>query len=540
MKKVVTLSLAFGICMIGYTQRQQNMQSKIKEVVIFTSKAQITREASTSLGKGNTELIFSGLSARIDPNSIQVTGKGALTILGTRHERNYLTNLEEPTNVKILKDSLMYYKSEIIELETLKRIYKKEESLLISNQVITGKDRGITVGELKDMADFYSSRLLQLARKTRVADVEIKTYLERQQIIQRQLSEWNAYYKKNTSSIIVEVSAVGTTKVNLQIDYVVYNASWYPIYDLRSSGTGQPIALNYKANIVQSTGVNWEDVKLKLSTANPNLSNVKPIIYPWYLDFERPVLYNSTPNIRSQKFEKGAAAQFKSEDEMEDVEEVLVDVESVADYTQTIETTLNTQFDISIPYTVNSGRKATTVDIKKESIAASYTYAVAPKLDQSAFLIARIANWDQYELLAGQANLFFEGTYVGKTYINPSNVGDTLELSLGRDKHIVVERKSVKDFTSKRLIGSNKKESYAFEINIRNTKKSPINIIIEDQMPISSNSDIEITQISLDEATWDKNTGKLRWELKLSSNEKKKISYSFEVKYPKNKKITGL
>lgn len=540
MKRITILSLAFGICVTGYSQLKQNVPSRIKEVVVFTSKAQIIRESSSSLSKGNTELIFNGLSAQIDPNSIQVTGKGALTILGIRHERNYLTNQEEPTEVRQLKDSLVYYKSQISETEGLKGVYKKEETLLISNQVIGGKDRGVTVSELKAMADFYSSRLLQIANKRRLADDKIKAILKRQKAIQQQLNEWNAYYQKNTSSIIVEVSASGATKANLEISYVVNNASWHPLYDLRSSGTDEPIALNYKANIVQHTGVNWEDVKLTLSTANPNLSNVKPTIYPWYLDFERPVLYQSAPSARSQKLKKETRELYDSEDDVEIVEEVLFEAESVADYTQTVETTLNTQFNISIPYTVNSGGKATTVDIKKEKLTASYTYAVIPKIDRDAFLMARIADWDQYDLLAGEANLFFEGTYVGKTYINPSNVEDTLELSLGRDKHILVERKPLKDFTSKKLIGSNQKESYAFEITVRNTKNTSINIVLEDQIPISSHSDIEVSEVVLNGATWNKTTGKLKWEMKLSNGEQKKVDYSFQVKYPKNKRVIGL
>jgi uncharacterized protein (TIGR02231 family) len=537
MKKILTLIAVAGIFVLGQAQHKQLTPSKISEVTVFTSKAQITRNASTSLHKGNTELIFNGLSAQIDPNSIQVTGKGALTILGIRHERNYLEKLDEPAEVKVLRDSLLYYKAQISETEVLKGIYKKEETLLISNQVISGKDRGVTVSELKAMADFYRSRLLQLAKNGSKANLKIQADLNRQQAIQQQLNEWNAYYKRNTSSIVVEVSATGDTKANLTVNYIVQNASWYPTYDLRSSGTDQPIALNYKANITQHTGVNWEGVKLTLSTANPNLSNVKPQLRPWYLDFNRPVLFNAAPESKgkSQRRESTTVMEFADEEE-----DAFAEVETVADYTQSTQTTLNTKFDISIPYTVNSGGKSTTVDIKKETLEALYTYAVAPKMDPDAFLIARVANWDQLDLLAGQANLFFEGTYVGKTYINPTNANDTLELSLGRDKHIVVERKPVKDFTSKKLIGSNQKETYAYEITVRNTKKTPISIVLEDQLPISSHSDITVTPLDMGGARVDQITGKVQWELKIPSGQQQKFTYSFEVKYPKNKQVMGL
>ena len=154
--------------------------------------------------------------------------------------------------------------------------------------------------------------------------------------------------------------------------------------------------------------------------------------------------------------------------------------------------------------------------------------------------MARATGWEDFNLLPGEANIFFEGTFVGKSFIDPNNIKDTLEVSLGRDKRIVVKREKLKDLTSKNFIGSSRKESYVWEISVRNTKTDAVKIIIEDQVPVSQNTQIEVTTVELGGAKYNKDTGKLTWELELKSNETRKLVYKFEVKYPKDKQVSGL
>jgi uncharacterized protein (TIGR02231 family) len=189
---------------------------------------------------------------------------------------------------------------------------------------------------------------------------------------------------------------------------------------------------------------------------------------------------------------------------------------------------------------VVSASKPTLVDIRSHELKADYIYSVAPKLDRDAFLMARATGWEEFSLLPGDANIFFEGTFVGKSYIDPNSIKDTLAISLGRDKRIVVKREKLKDFSSKKLIGTNQRASYAYEISIRNTKAEAIKIIIEDQIPVSQNNQIEVTVSDTGLAKYNANTGKLTWEMNLQPNETKKVVYKFEVKYPKDKIIAGL
>src|SRR5690606_26899373 len=234
---------------------------------------------------------------------------------------------------------------------------------------------------------------------------------------------------------------------------------------------------------------------------------------------------------------RGKAAAAPMADSMERTE---LTFESASNYVSTIQTSLNTEFSIALPYTVASSPKPTVVDIATHEVPASYRYATTPKLDGDAFLLARVTGWEAFSLLPGEANVFFEGTFVGKTYVDPANVRDTLDVSLGRDKRIVVERKKVQDYTSRRTIGANRRDRYTWEISVRNTRDEAVTITVEDHVPVSQNSQIEVSVDETGGARYTPEDGKLVWELALNPNETKKLRYSFEVKYPKDRMIPGL
>ncbi|MEO1652693.1 MAG: mucoidy inhibitor MuiA family protein, partial [Bacteroidota bacterium] len=172
-------------------------------------------------------------------------------------------------------------------------------------------------------------------------------------------------------------------------------------------------------------------------------------------------------------------------------------------------------FDIEIPYTILSDGKTNNVDIQAQELKADYQYYAVPKLDPEAFLTARITGWEEYNLLPGEANLFLEGAYLGKSFLNPLEVEDTLQISLGRDKNVVIKREKQKDFSKKSFLGGNKQENRGWEINIRNTKKAAINMTIEDQIPVSTRKDIEVKTLDLGGAQYDENKGKLSWTFEL-------------------------
>ncbi len=193
--------------------------------------------------------------------------------------------------------------------------------------------------------------------------------------------------------------------------------------------------------------------------------------------------------------------------------------------------------DIKEPYTILSDGKVQTIDIQALKVDAQYEYYAVPKIDRDAFLTAKITDWQDLNLLAGEANLFFEGAYLGKTILDITNAKDTLNISLGRDKGVVIQRNKLKEFTERQFIGTNKKETIAFEIAIRNNKQEPIQIIIKDQFPIATESDMEVEQIETSGGKVSADEGIISWNLQIAPKEEKKLVMKYSVKYPKSKTV---
>jgi uncharacterized protein (TIGR02231 family) len=537
--KKISVFITVMLCASGiWAQEEKTVDSRITGVTVFLNKAQVTREVKTRIDAGKTSLILKGLTAHLDQQSIQVAGKGNFVILGIAHQQNYLNEFNTPKTLTVLKDSVEWVQRMIVLENSQKEILNKEEQMLQNNQKIGGANQNLTVPELKAMADFYRSRLGDIVTSRMKIDQHVRKLNEKLVKLQRQMNEQNELYSRNTSEIVITVSSEAATAAELTVNYVVANAGWYAVYDLRAINTKSPVQLSYKANVFQGTGEEWKNVRLKLSTANPSLGGLKPELFTWYLNFYQPQYAARQLKGKVSGVQTSAPAM-EQDKRMEEVE-VAAPAQTVSDFVNTIQTSLNTEFDIALPYTVSSANKPTLVDIRTHELKADYIYSAAPKLDGDAFLLARATGWEEYSLLPGEANVFFEGTFVGKSFIDPNNIKDTLAVSLGRDKRIVVKREKLKDFSSRKLIGSNQRENLAFEISVRNTKNEAIKITLEDHVPISQNSQIEVAVLDVGGAKYNKDTGKLSWEMTLQSNETRKVAYKFEVKYPKDRIVSGL
>ena len=194
-----------------------------------------------------------------------------------------------------------------------------------------------------------------------------------------------------------------------------------------------------------------------------------------------------------------------------------------------------TTYEIDLPYTVMNDGKTYSVDINEYSLKADYEYFAVPKIQQEAFLTAKITNWQDLNLLDGNANLFFEGTYLGTSYLDAKNADDTMKISLGKDKGVVVKRVLQKDFSQKKFLGSNKSDTRQYEITVRNNKQQDIQIRIEDQFPIPNNKEIEIGKLTYGNGSLDDTSQKVSWLVSLSSKKEEKLPFGFTVKYPKDK-----
>ena len=508
--------------------------SRIGDVTVFLNGAQISRTAKVAIARGTATLIFRELPVNIDPQSIQARGEGNFVILSLLHQVNYLAGEHKSAEVKILEDTLKLLEYKLAEVTALQAVLKGEEELLNANRDLGGTDKGVAVTELKLAADFYRARLTEI-KKEQIKQTLRSTALTRSiEKVRNQLNMRNADASKPTSEILVNISAAESTNASLWITYTVTDAGWFPVYDIRAKDVQSPVQLYYNARVYQNTGESWDRVNLKLSTANPQQRGEKPNLQPWFIDFEQPYAQRNEYNVIGYGVElKSKAAPAMADEEVAETQAAVTS----ATLTEVDQNQTNLEFVIKVPYDIPSDNKQYTINIQENTLPAVYEYYCAPKLDREAFLLARITGWEDYNLLPGEINLFFEGTYVGKSTLNVRNTGDTLDLSLGRDKGIVVTRVKMKDFTEEKTIGSNVRETRAWEITLRNNRRQALNLRVEDQLPVTMNKDIVVEPIDYSGGTFHKETGKITWLLKMEPSAEKKLRVTFAIKYPKDKRV---
>jgi hypothetical protein len=622
MKKLHLFFSLFIVLTLNAQNKSKDVSSKIDEVVVYFEGAQVKRTASSRIEAGTSEIVFGGISPNIDKQSLRVKGKGKFTIMNVVHQNNHLNSQKSRQEIKDLENK----KNQLTETRTLEdniiKILDNEKTILTKNQSIAGNNTGLKTLDLKEAVDFHRNRLTEIYKQQTDINKRIFAIDTTLQGIDKQLKALNQSNVTSTSDVIVTIKANDiVTKADFEISYFVKDAGWFADYDLRVKDIASPINWVFKANIFQNSGEDWKNVKMAISSGNPNENGVAPPLKPWYLSFNsRSNVYNalqgkvSGVNISGNKVTgvvmeddfplpgativvKGTAIGtttdfdgkfsisvpnpnsvleisyigFNSkqlvasqiggvinlEQNQNELEEVVVvgyggktkkskikgvssAISNIKDEESYIplETKVNYQpttinYEIKEPFTVLNNKKIHKTDIKTFEVEADFEYVAVPKIDKAVYLNAKIINWQDLNLFDGEINLFFEDEYQGKSLLNVSEASDTLNISLGKDKSLVIERKPIKDFTSKQFLSSYKTETKAYEILVRNNKNLPIDVVIYDQFPITTNKEITIDKMTFTGAQLDEKTNILKWKINLLPKTEKKMDFRYQVKYPK-------
>jgi len=380
----------------------------------------------------------------------------------------------------------------------------------------------------------------------------------------------------------------------IKLSYFVDNAKWYPSYDIRFLNINKPLSISYKANISQNTGVDWKNVDLKLSTAKTNVSAQIPSLNTNYLQYYYPNISTAlqgrvsgvsisnnagapeaSPEIRIRGIRSidnnnnplyivdGVPQSDISSISPTDVDniEVLKDASSVAIYgsrgangvilittkqqkdksnvplTITSKNETSSEYSVDAQQSINSDNKLNTITFRETELNATYEYQTIPKLSKNVYLIGKIRDWYKADLMDGEANIYLENSFVGKSKISTQQFSDTLDISFGIDNNISVNREKIKDFSESQFIGSNKKETFAWKLTIRNNKTYSVKAKLFDQVPISSIKDIQVEILELSGGLINPNNGKVQWTIDLNPNETKQMILKYSVKYPKDRTV---
>jgi uncharacterized protein (TIGR02231 family) len=410
-------------------------------------------------------------------------------------------------------------------------VLQEKELFLKSNYDVVTNKSAITPEQLRALLDIYSSNMesvkTALLKKKRI----IAVYLEEKQQLENQLAGTIDKSKIPTGEIVVTVTGTKPATGKIKLSYVVMNAGWHPSYDIRVDDITDPASIIYRANIWQNSGIDWKDVKVSLSNASPMTAGSLPTLDPWFIDIYRPFAYN---DLNEVVVLRGKAMPVAREAKAEDA---MVMEESAPLPVTVSESNTSFSFDINVSQTIMTDGKPVVVELQRLTVPATYSYAVTPKLATSAYLMGYITEWEKYNLLPGESNIYFNNTFTGKGYINTAELTDTLPVSLGADNNITVRRERRTDFTSQKLIGTNRVETLSFLISVRNNKSRAVAVRLRDQIPLSQNSDITVEALELSGGKLNVVTGEITWDLTVEPRETRDIILTYSVKYPKNEKV---
>jgi hypothetical protein len=665
MKKLLFLCCFLSIT--AFAQDNLSVQTSIKDVTVFFQGAEVSRTGSVQIPAGIVTLEMDKLSPRLDERSLQFNSNGDLSVLALNFKVDFESlEAKKKERIATLNKQLKALSAKVEGKRDRLVVSRQEQQLLLENSDYD-KLQGISVAQLEQAINFAKTRMISIKEEQQRLRDEIDVLNRKRQEIINKVQEARLANAKPEGKVLVKIKSQRAQRLNLTLSYTIAEAGWRPYYDIKVTDIGQPLKLNYKAKISQSSGEDWKQVTLKLSTGNPAESAQLASLDPWFLNFVnnnwRPYTPPAKPNINkgytgtfkglvvdakssealigvnvvaldangnliagtttdlTGNFELTVAqaakrlefsyigytkaAQYLSEQKQfhtvrmseaaEQLAEVVVQYQpplieksksattvsaeeiqrmAVRDVSQTSspvngntrvrgsrseattyfidgvkvrgnvaipvsisQNPVNLNFDVNLPYDIPSDGEEYQVQVEQYSLDAYYSYTAIPKLNENAFLTAELIDWERLNLLDGDAGLYLEGTYLGETQINVSQAGDTLQLSLGKDENIKVQRKAVKTEEGRSFLKGKRNKRLQYKIAVRNTKAVPLQLTIIDQYPVSGNERIDVERIEHSDAKLDEKTGRLSWEFELQPKESKELDLIYEVSYPKNLRI---
>ncbi|MDR3327106.1 MAG: DUF4139 domain-containing protein [Prevotellaceae bacterium] len=582
-----------------------NTKTTLKSVTVFFKGAELAHTASVMLKAGENTVTLEGLSPAIDVNSLKINVNNSVVVASSEFSTDYLTEKKSSDLVQKLQDSIETVNAELLRLTTTVNINTNALALLkkgiehnLTGEVETATGtvkRGLSVAELTQNLEYYNIKATVL--ETSLA-ADNKKKEEFYKTLQRLNSQLNQEKNKNGKySGVLKLTLVSPLAANatITVTYYTANASWTPYYDMNIASTDKPIVLQGRSKVRQTTGLDWEKVKITLSTATPSRTKDAPVFQTWFLNFGYANNYSSKAMSNSITYNKRKDMIYFDE-AVADVKEysinsvkastaplyvvdgvpyygdissmdpstiasttalddanatslygsqgsngvILITTKKIEDYVTTEEKNINMEYAIDLPYTIPGNGKEQIIDLKSYKISANYKYYAAPKLDENAFLVADLKDWEKLNILSGMANITYEGTYVGQTFLNTVSTNSVLSITLGTDKRVSVKREKMTDYSSVKFMGTDTKITLTYRLTVKNNQNKPIHITLKENYPVSSQKEIDVElneKITTTPTVNKKDIGVITWEVDLEVGESKEYQIAYSVKYPKDKTV---
>lgn len=538
----------------------QILESKITSVTVFTDRAQITRLAKIQLSKGENKVAFDKLPTSIETKSVQVTGEGNGVLTDIKFKKIFYEDYPEE-KVKTIYDKIKELQKEEKEISDNILISENESNFVenIANK-LTSNSEGEKASPILDpekwikMVDFYRSKNEKIKRELRELNIRKKDLVEKILNLQKELNQYGNNRSKTKNQVQISLENQEDTEMTLKLTYITYGASWYPFYDLRASTSQKTMNISYNAMITQKTGEDWDNVAINISTAQVQISGKQPELTPWFLDIYKPPVEPAMDDFRkvsrARSMKKKVSKEMlnaKFDDSIIMNEEIMPPAPKMEVRQAKVETgATSVLFNIQGTNTIKSDNTPHKVSITIKDLPAEFTYGTVPKKSQFAYLKTKATNNTDFPFLAGETNIFLDGSFVANSKLQLVAPNEKFTTSLGVDESIKIEYKLINKFEKDKGVFS-KKANIVFEYKttITNNKKSKEKVIIYDQLPVSQHDDIKVELI---EPKYKENTDTLKinkqkfieWHYELEPAQKIEINFSYSVENPHDIKVSGI
>ena len=528
------------------------LQTSISAVTIYPDRARVTCSGTVTLEPGSHRLEVSELPLQLDPDSVRVSARGTARarLLGVDVRRSFFDQTpaervrELEAQVEGLEDDMRGHDAQV---ELLKREQAALTELGGQTEVYA---RGLAYGKISadtHMALLDSLRGRAEALDTALLDLAVRRRdLERSlQKLQRELDQLRGAKARERYTAIAEVEVTQAGDLTVELTYVVSDAGWQPLYDVRlaqqADSPAEALQVGYLAQVTQRTGEDWRDVGLTLSTARPALAEKLPELDPWYIGpvqihrrqaASRMLQMTAAPAAPPAMGLADAAAEMKAA-----IAEVEAEVVTATVGTEGSAVTYQVPGVVSVPAD-GAPHKVTVAHFE---LIPELDYVAVPKLVEATYRRARVPNDSPYTLLPGPANLFAGDEFIGATQLPLTAPDGELEFYLGTDDRVRVERELKRREVDKKLIGDRRRLRYGYEIRLENLLPTEARVTLHDQIPVPRHEDVKV-KLEFVEPKPVEQTGlnMLEWEFTLSPGEKQNVRFEFSVEHPREMSLVGL
>ena len=524
------------------------IHSAIVEVVVFPDRARVTRRGTLTLDAGAYQIEFVDLPLTLLTESIRASGRGtALTsLLGVDTRRVYFSDtpavpvkeleqqIEDLTNQdKALVDQAA---AATVQIGFVQGLADKS-----AEQIARGLAFGrMDIGQGDALMSFMQKRMDQAQATIREVDVKRKEIGRQLTKLNNDLNTRRSAQPRERFTAIVEVEVKRAGDLTLDLTYMVNQAGWGALYDLRFNENPAPaIQLAYLGQVTQRTGEDWPDVALTLSTARPSLTTVQPELKPWYINAYAPPAPAPTPRIASAGLAAMRAAPAAPQAMADFAPAAQVEMEAPAADVSSEGSSVT--FTLKQTASIPSDGTPHKVNVATIELSPKLDYLSVPKLAEVAYRRATIVNRSDYLLLPGQASLFVSSDYVGAMALKRVAPNEEFEVALGVDDRVAVKRELKAREVDKKLIGDRRRLRAAYEIELKNLRGDKIDLELHDQIPVSRHEQIKVKlEAAEPEPNEQTELNELEWHLSLAPNAKQIVRFDFTVEHPVAMQVMGL